>query len=164
MKSHELFRQLLLGRNAKELACALNLSTSTIYKWTEPSGEGGSGTLNPLDRIEQIMKLAAADGDTSIPQWICQKAGGYFVKNPESNAGPKETDSVIVASNKIVQEFADMILMIATAAVDNSIVPEEAREIRSRWQELKSTSEEFVNACEQGNFTPIHEHAGEIRK
>ena len=131
----------------------MSLSPSTIYKWTEPSCDGGSGTSNPLDRIGQLMKITSAREE--IAQWVCQQAGGFYVQNPEPTAR-KEATSVIVASNKIVQEFADMISMVATAAIDNSITAQEARDIRSRWQELKSAAEEFVICCEQRNFQSLH--------
>jgi hypothetical protein len=158
MKSHELVRSLLENRNAKELAAAMNLSLSSIYKWAEPS-EGGSGTPNPLDRIEQLIE---ATGDPSIAQWVCEKAGGFFVNNPHVS-GERSFDSVIVATNQIVQEFAQTLSLIATAASDNSLTREEACEIRSRWQELKTAAEEFVNLCEQGNFAPTgSEKAGYI--
>jgi len=156
MKSHELFRQLLKDHNAKELASGLNLSPSTIYKWTEPCGSTGSGAPNPLDRIEQLIQITSEP--RQLAQWVCQQAGGFYVKNPEST-GSKEATPVIVASNKIVQEFADMISLIATAAIDNSINPEEALDIRARWQELKSAAEEFVICCEERNFLPIHTRA-----
>jgi len=160
MKSHELFRQLLQDQSAKELASDMKLSPSTIYKWTEPCDCGGSGTPNPLDRIEQLMKVTSAR--RQLAQWVCQQAGGFFVKNPEV-ASSKEATPVIVASNKIVQEFADMISLVATAAIDNSITAAEASDIRERWQELKSAAEEFVICCEERNFLPIHARAQALK-
>ena len=159
MKSHELFRELLQTHTAKELASGMNLSPSTIYKWTEPAGETGSGATNPLDRIEQLMQITSCRKE--IAQWVCQKAGGFYVKNPKAS-NQIEATSVIVASNKIVQEFADMISMIATAAIDNAITAQEALDIRARWQDLKSAAEEFVICCEERNFQPIHAKAEAI--
>jgi hypothetical protein len=51
-----------------------------------------------------------------------------------------------------VQEFADLLSVIAVAAADNSITRREAETIRARWEELKSVTESFVACCEQGNF------------
>ncbi|MES2573022.1 MAG: hypothetical protein V4710_23570 [Verrucomicrobiota bacterium] len=76
MKSHQLFRELFQHANAKEVAAALGLSTSMIYKWAEPMGEGGSGTANPLDRIEQLLKLT---GDRRLAEWVSERAGGFFI-------------------------------------------------------------------------------------
>jgi len=56
-----------------------------------------------------------------------------------------------------VQEFADMLATIAQAAGDNVITKEEARNIRRRWEELKSVTEGFVHSAEDGNFARLHE-------
>jgi hypothetical protein len=160
MKSHELFRSLLQDCNAKELASSMKLSTSTIYKWTEPATDGGSGAPNPLDRLEQMIAITR---DKRLAQWLCERADGFYVKNPDV-ADHKKSRSVIVATNKIVQEFADMLSLIATAAIDNAVTEREARDIRARWQDLKSASEEFVNCCERGNFKAIHAHAEKTSK
>jgi hypothetical protein len=56
-----------------------------------------------------------------------------------------------------VQEFADLLAVIATAAGDNEISAKEAKTIRARWEELKSVTEGFVACCEQGNFTALKE-------
>ena len=49
--------------------------------------------------------------------------------------------------------------MAAQAAHDNEVSRNEAKQIRARWEELKSVTEGFVAACEQGNFEHIHNHA-----
>ena len=144
MKSHELLRKLLQDRNAKELASEMGLSTSIIYKWAEPALNGGSGTPNPLDRVEQL--IAATDGE-AVAQWVCERADGFYVKNPQPNSRP-EHQSVIVATNKIVQEFAEMLALVTAAAVDNSISPQESQEIRDRWESVKSATEQYVENCE----------------
>ena len=45
------------------------------------------------------------------------------------------------------------------AADDNQITPAEAKEIRARWEELKTVTEGFVACCEQGNFSHLRNHA-----
>jgi hypothetical protein len=154
MHSHELLREVLQKANAKEIAVTLGLSLSMIYKWAEPAGEGtGSGTANPLDRIDALFK---ATGDERIVQWICQKAGGFYIHNPEATRPHPEY--LIPATNQIIQEFADLLAVIANAAADNYINDREARQIRARWEDLKSVTEGFVRCCENGNFTPIKDH------
>jgi len=75
------------------------------------------------------------------------------VKNPRTtNAHP---DYLMPATNEIVQEFADLLAVIATAAADNQITKVEAKNIRARWEELKSVTETFVACCEAGNFAPL---------
>ncbi|MEY2598074.1 MAG: hypothetical protein RLZZ142_333 [Verrucomicrobiota bacterium] len=135
------------------MSSALGLSTSLVYKWAQPPGEGGSGATNPLDRIAQLLELTQ---DERIAHWICERAGGFFVKNP----GPSQevrAQSVVSGTNAVVQEFAEMLSAIATAAVDNAISESETTAIRERWQHLKSATEEFVRCCERGDFEGMGE-------
>jgi hypothetical protein len=148
MHSHEIFKQLLKKVSAKQVAGDLGLSLSLVYKWAEPPQEG-SGAANPLDRIDAIMKMT---GDTTFAQWICGRAGGFFIKNPEPKPQPYE---LIPAMNNIVQEFADLLAVISTAAADSQITPDEARAIRDRWEQLKSVTEGFVRAGEEGKLPSV---------
>ena len=138
--------------SAKQIAGSLGLSLSMIYKWAEPDDGGGSGAANPLDRIEALMKCT---NDLRIVHWISQKAGGFFIRNPKvHNPHP---DYLIPATNEIVQEFADLLAVIATAAADNHITSKESQTIRARWEELKTVTECFVACCEEGNFSALRE-------
>ena len=149
MHSHEVLRESFQKTNPKEVAAELGLSLSMIYKWAEPPGEA-SGAVNPLDRVAQLIRLTQ---DTRLLQWICQQGGGFFIENPKTtNSHP---DFLIPATNEILQEFADLLAVIATAAGDNHISSQEARTIRARWEELKSVTECFVHCCEGGNFNDM---------
>jgi len=86
-------------------------------------------------------------------QWICQRAGGFFITNPKNHRA--HPDYLIPATNEIIQEFADLLAVIATAAADNHISADEAKKIRSRWEDLKTVTECFVHCCEEGNFSPL---------
>src|SRR5438045_2497562 len=116
MKSHEVLRDVFQSANPKLVAEQLSLSLSTVYKWAEPAADGGSGALNPLDRTAELIR---ATNDVRIVQWICESAGGFFVANPNRKRGNAFT--LVPATNSIVQEFADMLSVIATAAIDNDI-------------------------------------------
>jgi hypothetical protein len=154
MQSHELLRDVLKTSSAKQVAADLGLSLSMIYKWAEPDDGTGSGAVNPLDRIEALLK---STNDPRLVHWLCQRAGGFFIRNPHTtNAHP---DFLIPATNEIVQEFADLLAVIATAAADNHISTAESKTIRARWEELKSVTETFVACCENGNFTALKEAA-----
>lgn len=158
MKSHELLREVFESASPKQVATDMGLSLSMVYKWAEPSEEGGSGAANPLDRIDGLIR---STNDHRIVQWICERAEGFFIKNPSVTRG--RSFSVLPATNQIVQEFADMLAVIAGAALDNSITPKEAEKIRARWEDLKSVTEGFVCCCEEGDFTPIKAGAHEGR-
>jgi hypothetical protein len=150
MQSHEVLKEVLKKTSAKQIAADMGLSLSLIYKWAEPPDEGaGSGANNPLDRIEQLLRIT---NDTRIAQWVCERAGGFFIVNPKSK--PHDYN-LIPSTNSIVQEFADMLGVIAVAAADNQITKEEAKAIRRRWEDLKSVTEGFVHHCEEGNFVAL---------
>ena len=150
MQSHELLREVLQKCSAKQVAADLGLSLSMIYKWAEPDDGTGSGATNPLDRIEALIK---STNDPRLVQWICQRGGGFFILNPKTNK--PHPSFLIPATNEIVQEFADLLAVIATAASDNQITQKEAAIIRARWEELKTVTEGFVACCEEGNFSAL---------
>ena len=154
MQSHELLKEVLKKTSAKQISAEMGLSLSLIYKWAEPPvEETGSGANNPLDRIEQLLRTT---GDERIAQWVCERAGGFFIHNPKAKPHPYQ---LIPSTNSIAQEFADMLGVIAIAAADNTITPAEAKAIRRRWEDLKSVTEGFVRNCEEGNFAAIKEAA-----
>jgi hypothetical protein len=152
MQSHELLREVLHRCGAKPLAADMGLSLSMIYKWAESSQETGSGAANPLDRMESLIRCTQ---DLRLVQWICERAGGFFIKNPK--AIYPHPHYLIPATNEIVQEFADLLAVIAQAASDSHITRKEATDIRSRWEELKSVTEGFVRCCEEGRFSPLEQ-------
>ena len=153
MHSHEILREVFQQCSPKQVASELGLSLSMIYKWAEPAdATAGSGSTNPLDRIDALLRCT---NDRRLVQWICQRAGGFFILNPKTTK--PHPSFLIPATNEIVQEFADLLAVIATAAADNQISPKEAQQIRARWEELKSVTETFVACCEQGNFSLLKE-------
>jgi hypothetical protein len=152
MQSHEILREVFQKTNPKQVAAELGLSLSLVYKWTEMPDASGSGAPNPLDRIAALLRCT---GDPRIAQWICERAGGFFIKNPK--AAVSHPMYLIPATNEIVHEFADLLSVIASAAADDQITPKESESIRERWEELKSVTEGFVRCCEQGNFGPMKE-------
>jgi hypothetical protein len=152
MQSHELLKEVLKKTSAKQISADMGLSLSLIYKWAEPpQDETGSGANNPLDRIEQLLRITH---DARIAQWVCERAGGFFITNPKDRPHPFQ---LIPYTNSIVQEFADMLGVIATAAADNQITKDEAKAIRRRWEDLKSVTEAFVRSCEEGNFGALQQ-------
>ena len=153
MQSHEILREVFQECSPKQVASELGLSLSMIYKWAEPAdASAGSGSTNPLDRIEALLHCT---NDRRLVQWICQRAGGFVILNPKTNK--PHPSYLIPATNEIVQEFADLLAVIATAAADNQITHKESQQIRARWEELKTVTESFVACCEEGNFLPLKE-------
>ena len=159
MQSHELLREVFEKKPAKEISADLELSASMIYKWAQPPKENGAGRVdNPLDRVEALLR---STGDQRIVQWICQRAGGFFITNPKNAPHPHQ---LIPATNQIVQEFADLLHTIALATADEKVTPAEAEQIRARWEELKSVTEGFVAAGESGDFAALKGNSTPGRK
>ena len=157
MESHELLREIFDKKTPKEVSADLSLSTSMIYKWTQPPADRGSGIENPLDRVEALYQ---STNDPRLIQWLCERAGGFFILNPKKIPHPHY---LIPATNQIVQDFADLLQVIATAAADNEITTAESKKIRARWEELKSVTEGFVACCEEGNFRALKEEVANSR-
>jgi hypothetical protein len=155
MQSYEVLREVFQQCSPKQVAAELGLSLSMIYKWAEPPDPAsGSGSTNPLDRIDALLRCT---NNQRLVHWICQRAGGFFILNPKKHR--PHPDYLIPATNEIVQEFADLLAVVAAAAADNQITHEEAKTIRARWEELKSVTECFVACCEEGNFRTLKEKA-----
>lgn len=152
MESHEVLRQAFSKTSPKAVAADLGVSLSLVYKWAEKQSADGSGSRNPIDRLEKIIELS---GDTKIVEWLCQKSGGYFVRNPESSC--EKGYEVLPATNEIVGQFSGLLQRISAAAADHSISSEEASEIRECWDTLKSYAEGFVRCCEEGDFDQLEQ-------
>ncbi len=159
MQSHEVMREVLQRTSAKQIAAEMNLSLSLIYKWAEkPDPDAPSASFSPLDRIDQLLQ---ATKDLAILHWLCQRSGGFFVRNPRlTNANP---EYLMPATNEVIQEFADLLAVVAAASADNQITADEAKQIRSRWEGLKRTTETFVACCENGNFQQIRAQMAAVR-
>lgn len=152
MESHEIIRQALEKISPKEVASKMGVSLSLVYKWSQSDEDTGSGAANPLDRVRELYDLTH---DDQLVQWLCQKADGFFVKNPPM--GRKPSREVMPVTQEIVQKFADLLAAISTAAADNSISTQESEHIRHEWDELKRLTERFVKWCEQGDFVHLAE-------
>lgn len=155
MESHEILRDAFEKTSPKEIASELGISLSLVYKWSQPPEEEGqgSGSKNPLDRTTELIRLTR---DIRIIQWLCQQSGGFYVRNPK--IADERLRELGPATNTIIQQFADLLESITTAASDRTVTAEEASRIRKHWDDLKTTTEGFVRACEQGNFDQLATH------
>ncbi|MFT5107570.1 MAG: hypothetical protein ACI8XO_003724 [Verrucomicrobiales bacterium] len=150
MESHEVIKQACEKTNPKEVAADVGVSLSLVYKWSQPNTELGSGSRNPLDRVDSLMESTC---DPGIIQWLCERAGGYFVRNPESQCN--EGFEVMPATTEIVAQFGALLSEISRAAEDDSITHKESEAIRKIWEALKGYTEGFVSCCEEGDFEKI---------
>jgi hypothetical protein len=147
MRSDEVIRAVIEKHGAKMVASALGLSIPHIYKWAEPPAPAGSGSVNPLDRVEALIK---STGDEGIAEWVCLCAQGFFVKNiaPQDVSRP----ALLHATAKLVKQYTDMLSLISTVIVDTQVSKQEACELRKQWQTIQSLTEAYVRGCEKGTF------------
>lgn len=152
MESHEVLKEAFESptTSPKEIAAEMGVSLSLVYKWAQPNNDAGSGSKNPLDRVGQLVELTKHPG---IVEWLCQEAGGYYVRNPQSSC--EEGYEVVPATHEIVAQFAGLLNVVAQAAMDNTITPDESADIRVVWDKLKAYCEGFVRCCEEGDFEQI---------
>lgn len=148
MEAHEIIRQAVDRAGAKVVADALGVSLSLVYKWAQPPLQGG--VVNPLDRVAQLREIT---GEQALIEWLCARAGGYYVKNGASREGGSY--EILPATQTLVRKFADLLSSISKAAANERICPVEAAEIRQVWDRLKAHAEGFVRCCEAGEFAGV---------
>ncbi len=152
MQSHDILRNVIKQVGAKTIAGTLGVSPSLVYKWTQREPDSTDVLMNPLERIAQLFELSR---DEQLVQWLSQRAGGFFVRNPPSTC--RKGFEVVPATQEIVQQFANLLGSISSAAADNAISTAEAGLIREVWDELKRHTEGFVRCCEEGDFANLQE-------
>ncbi len=159
MESHEVLKNAFERTSPKAISSEIGISLSLVYKWAQAQTGEGSGSRNPLDRVLEITNLTQ---DIRIIEWLCQQCEGYFVRNPSSSC--EKGYEVLPATNEIVVQFSSLLSRISQAALDNSISPDEAEEIRKSWDRLKCFGEGFVRCCEEGDFELMDEDLKTAKK
>ena len=154
MKSHEILKKAIDQVGVKTMAADLNLSPALIYKWCQEHAKPEadltmSGAVNPLDRIKEIYDKTK---DVELINWICRMANGYFVQNTLIDELPYDA-RFLKNTQKMIQEFSETLEKISNCFDnDSKITHKESESIRKKWEDLKSTGEGFVYACEIGKF------------
>ncbi len=152
MHSYEVIRHAADRIGVKALAAELKLSSALVYKWCQEwSAEDpdASGARNPLDRVSDIVRTT---GDTSLVEWLCHEAGGFFVTNPAVQKQRRDTE-LVLTTQKVVSAFSELLEEVTRSIQnDGKITRSEAERIRTEWEHLKSVAESFVVACERGLF------------
>jgi hypothetical protein len=82
MKSYEVLREAFKRVGCKNVAVALRCSLSLVYQWSR-GRDGRSEARNPLEVLLRILRLT---GDPRPLEWLCEQAGGRFVRGKELRA------------------------------------------------------------------------------
>ena len=154
MDSHQVLKKAVDQVGAKKVAADVKVSASLVYKWCQPpagnaSAEGAGGARNPLDRVAALLE---STGELAVVQWICEQAGGFFVRDPEVTS--RRVDAEYIAhTQRIIEDFSNLLRVVSDAIADDGKVDRrESDRIRAEWQNLKQYGEAFVCACEHGVF------------
>ncbi len=154
MRSDEVLKQAADAVGVKALAAELRLSPALVYKWCQQSGADdpdASGARNPLDRLADILRIT---GCRNVVDWLCHESGGFFVPNPGAEDAPPRVE-MLNETQKLVQEFSQLLTTVTQSIEDDGFIEgKEADLIRDSWERLKSSTERFTAACEQGVFAP----------
>jgi hypothetical protein len=156
MKSYEVIRQAVEEPGVKSVAAALKVSSALVYKWCEAPAEkedpDQSGAKNPLDRVREMYQLTK---DIRLIRWLCNDAGGFFVASPKPETTKSLDESIFTETRGMVRDFSEL-LETVTESMENEpgIDPDEADQIRQKWEDLKACVEKFVLSCEKGHYAP----------
>ncbi len=145
MESHEIVKQLLAKVPAKQIASELGVSLSLVYKWAEPASMG-SGTSNPLDRTEALMRLCKCQ----IPlQWLCSRFGGTFMPAKPEDGESMDVPAALGSLTRQVGVFMGLIgsLMVAKSGDELKIA-----ELRQQWESSKTCIDMMLRAIEQAQL------------
>jgi hypothetical protein len=148
MESHAIVKELLKKVSAKHVAQELGVSLSLVYKWAE-APIVGSGTSNPLDRIEVLTRLA---NDMSMLEWLCSRFGGSFSRHSvEEDVTAEEFFSKV---GHLLPELGHVLggLFASTGAIEK-VPAAKLRDMRLRWDKTKNTIESLLRAAERGYFS-----------
>ena len=155
MKSYEVIRQATEEPGVKAVAAALRVSAALVYKWCEPPESSddpdASGAKNPLDRVRELYEITK---DIGLIRYLCNNAGGFYISNPSVPPPDKTLDENIFAETRGMEREFSELLDTVTASLEQSpgIQPDEAVQIRQKWEDLKSCVERFVRGCEAGFY------------
>ena len=154
MKSYDVIRQAVDEPGVKAVAAALKVSPALVYKWCEPPADeedpDQSGAKNPLDRVREMYMLTK---DIRLIRWLCNEAGGFYVSNPVPEIRKTLDEQIFTETRSMVREFSELLDTVTESVEDEpGIDPQEADQIRQKWEDLKACLEKFVIRCEKGHY------------
>jgi hypothetical protein len=99
--------------------------------------------------------MYALTKDIRLVRWLCNQAGGFFVSDPDLELRKSFDEAIFGETRDMVRDFSELLDTITESAESPpGIVPDEADQIREKWEDLKACVERFVIACEKGVYHP----------
>lgn len=143
--AQELLQEIFPDHGVKRIAAHLGMQPKSVNKWAETCDPAA---VSPVARTGQLLECL--NGDDRLIQYLCRRAGGFFVRNPRATA--VKLESLLSAERMANQELADQLKVILEAMADGKLTRTEVTFIRRSWEGVKSKVEAFVQACEQGKW------------
>lgn len=131
MKSHEAMER-CIGRNTVAVAKAIQKSTSLVHKWKEPTTDfEDSGTLNPLDRLETVIRASIIEGQSKENAmapilYLAHRFNFMVIPLPAGYANSKD---IVRQSHRCVKEFGEYISAFSDAIMDGRITSAERKKV-----------------------------------
>lgn len=104
--SYEILEDLIERVGAKAFAYSIRVNQSLVYKWKEKPenaedlfGAAANGRSNPLDRTQDILRIAVTEGHhelaVEIIDWLARELGGAFVSGEDIAAISKVASTLV---------------------------------------------------------------------
>jgi hypothetical protein len=117
----------------------LKLSAGTIHKWFRPRGDQGTGRINPLDRVAQLVALP---GGEALLVWLCAQAGGRFV--PAAQVPPLRPEEWLPACHRSVGELGELVSALGKLLPTGRLTPAERDALRLLFAQLQTDMERLL--------------------
>ncbi len=131
----ELFQQMVDSTGIKRFANSLDLSTRQVNRILS------GAQPNPMDRVIRCIQSCAPEVGDRVVDFICQEAGGYFVRE----------EAIEAAAVNAVKECAEAIAAIS----DGQITALDEIEIREAVQALMSLARAVRDHRKRGTDHPM---------
>jgi len=91
--------------------------------------------------------------DIRLVRFLCNEAGGFFIANPVPDMRRSAEETIFTETRSMVRDFSELLDAVTESVETDSIIdPDEADEIRQKWEDLKACVERFVISCEKGHY------------
>ncbi len=152
MNTRQILKKALYGCDREEVARGMGICLGSLNNQIageKPYYPKGT-TQNVLDRIYNFIDVTyESTGKMIILEALAEEFGFLLIKNPAVNAADSPAVTKI---SEILRDFGVMLEEIGKANADQIIEKYEAEKIRAKWEVMKRLTEEFVLACETGQY------------
>ncbi len=151
IESWEAIRKATKGISSR-IAKRLKLHPDLIRKWGRPCENwNDTGAINPLDRLEELIKEALDSGKKTKEQalaplhWLADQFNMIVSKRPEQEAGIK---GVLQELTTVISSFGRFTETTSGAIADSKLEPREIKAIKEKINALHRELSSFEKIIE----------------